>query len=467
MADTNNKLSEYYRPKARQPDPVELVLLTLWEMTSLGEFVQYFRVCKKWDHWGQIILHRLVVLDSSSLASFVDCARLRPERFLSIKSLTVRLKIGLPGFDGQIYARAGWRTKEGLLRKLADIMNHHMHGLQAFSFQIEDEPIGYISIDGISAEPRIAADAVICLLLGVPLACKSLEIDTGGFEFYIEDDHLCPYIQRLMTTLCHLRLRVGRICPDFISAPAHESCEQCPDDRRKPVAPNLKSLTVSMELSDAVVGGSTRCSLAQPMNPSYRIFDDDPTDRLQSEITKTLRIGHYNKNCFPKAQTIDVFGPVRMDVPPYHHLRHTDIVNIQTHILTSTSLSAYVEGEWERGIKRCIRTKDQSDIIGTKWKTRENLEGTWLTTTKGARLPKGAKYDGYFLGGTRITFRWEPITEDTLKEYIKRNTQGFDSPLDPVQSDLLRVNPSDNVSQTYRTLRSVPASQFPYSYPMV
>lgn len=466
MAETRNQISEYYRPKPRQADPVELVLLAVWDMVPPGDFVRCLRVCKKWKYWGQIILHKLVVLDNSSLASFIDCARLRPERFCGIKSLTVQLKIGLPGFDGQIYARAGWRTKEDLLRRLGNIMNQYMYGLQALSFRIEDEPIGYISLDGIIAEPRIAADAVISLLRGVPSACKSLEIDTAGFEYYIGDDHLCPHIEKLMTTLCHLRLRLGRICPDFINAPPYDSSDQCPDHLHTPVAPNMRSLIVNMELSDVVVGGSTRCSLTQPISSAYRISDDDPTDRLQSELTQALRAGH-QKNCFPNAQMIGVFGPVQMNVPPYHHIRHTDIVNIRTHILTSTNLSAFVEGSWTSGGKRCIKTKHRLDLIGSKTETREDLEGAWVTTTKGVRLPKAAESDKYFLGGTPLTVYWKSIKQDTLKEYIKRNTRGFIPPLHPVQSELLRVNLSDNVSQSYRTLRKVPRSLFPDPYPII
>ncbi|KAK2756425.1 hypothetical protein FQN54_005317 [Arachnomyces sp. PD_36] len=469
-ANASTAMSSYNQSAPRKPGVPECLLLDLWEIATPREFVRCLGVCKDWNHWGQVILHKVVILNNRNLARFIDCAQHRPERFSSVKSLTVRLGIR-DSYLHESIVGAGRRTKEQLLRSLADIMNQHMSGLQAFSLKIEDEPIGPTEFGDITVEPRIGAESLISLLRVIPVSCTSLEFDTAGYEAYMDDDHFCPHIASLMSTLRHLRLRLGRICPEFINAPPYDICGDCPEHRQTSAAPNLRSLVVNMELSELVVGGTTRCSLGQPVDSSFRLSEDDPTDRLQSEITLSLKAAKYEKSCFPSADTIGVFGPTRMDVAPYHHIRHTDIMKIQTHILTSTTLGALVGGGiWKRGAKRCIRTAQKEDIIGTKTTSREELEGAWLTTTKGGRLPKAAASNEYFLGGTPLTVLWQTLPRESLRDYIRRNTRDTRGPATtphPVQAELLRLKGSDNIAQTYRTLRPIRQSEFPHPYPMV
>ena len=475
MASTGDMamLLQHHRQKLPESNVVEHILLALRHITTNSEFLPALQVNKEWNFQGQAILHGAIVLTNTRFARFVDSVQVRPGRFNAIKSLTVRLRLGMPGSVGHSVMRAGGRSTEQLLVGLAGIIDSNMHELQAFSLYIEDEPIGDSELDGIISEPRIRAEALISLLKALPTSCTSLEFDTAGFEVYRGDDHICPWIAKLIPRLCHLRLRLGRLCPAFIGAPRYESCEECPDSQKQPTAPHLKTLTVNMELSKVVIENSTRCSFTQPV-PGNRPEDDDSTERLQTEITQELRTCLTRKYCFPVVQKLEVFGPVAMDVPPYNHLRQADILASRTHILISMPLCGFEGGEWKAAVRRCIRTKDGGEIIDTWTTARERLEAAWLTTYQGVRLPCAAKTKKNFLSGTRLHLAWEYHFSDSLPDYIYRNTRPrlmflfgktHAQALDETQSSLKEIDIADSISRTFPTLRAVSKFQFRSTLP--
>ncbi|KAK2784783.1 hypothetical protein FQN52_008868 [Onygenales sp. PD_12] len=460
------------------------LLLLVRETSSLKEFLSCALVCQNWYREALGLLEAIVVLRNENLDRFLTSARLRgPDSYL-IQSLTLHLEI--PPSGSLATTSSPWPIAR-LLHTLSGVISQAMLSLQFFSLRIDDLPLGLCNTDlggdEIIAEPSFPATVLIALLEALPVTCHSVELDTSGFEVYADGEHLCPEIAKRLRWLHHLRLRVRRLCPKLIDMPAKEACYDCPDEMSLP-CPYLRSLTINMELSKLIQGGVTRCS-PRPRHPHEDKIN--PSD-LQVELSHYLRLGQKTRHCFPVAHTIEICGPIQVQVQPFYCLRNTNILHQKTFMSTYIPLPSYSDGTWKKNTHRAIRCWTGRETVAPWTQAREAYEAAkWRNSSEGARFPPThIPRFRVFLG----LENYAPINldhldfypsstlpnhESSIILYLTQNMKQADADerakrkkvpqLVNIHEEIGRIDKSGLLMQVYHTLWPIPTYVFPDPLP--
>ncbi|ODH43079.1 hypothetical protein ACO22_01082 [Paracoccidioides brasiliensis] len=405
-------------------------------------------------------------------------------------------------FDPLSTAR-GCQGLDCLLRDLSKIIPGNMKMLHTFSLRINHEPLALINpensdvnddtdVDRIRAEPGFSAFVLISLLASLPETCTNLEIDTSGFEVYSSGDHLCPHIAKLLPNLTHLRLRIRQLCSGLINLSSQSSCPQYPGVLQPALCPKLRSLIINMELSSVLQGGMSRCPLPPAPSPSRSTGKEIHTETdLQTDLSLQLLVCLKRKNYFPVCERMEINNPIYLGVPPWHHIRQTDIKNCKTNISSFIPLPSYIEGVWKRGTHRCFppalgtaraKTGAADSIIISPWSshTREHTDNAWLSTSEGASFPNTTDHHMLSVFDANDYHMLRVDDEDrkkypyhcSLAAYTKemtsrwRNETRRTAESHPIYRELCEVDVSDLMAQTYHTLRLIPCERFTFPEPL-
>jgi hypothetical protein len=343
---------------------------------------------------------------------------------------------------------------ERLLMRLANLMRYQMRTLKTFSFRLEERRLQGINAipDTIMVRPAMLATPIMALLNCLPDSCVDLELDTSLFERYQEQQmHFCPFIAALVPRLCHLRLRIGHICCNFIGL--NPNLERGPDCNSGPIAPHLRSLVINLESPTWMPTDAMTC----PCSPT----GFGGIAKLHIALGIFLFECQHSEGFFPMMEKLEVYAGMQTSYRSQLRvaLRQSDIMRIITRVHTyyfvpSNELNPARPMSW-----RALRTYDHRDIIGPFGQSREILEHAWASTTLGCRFPITSDRKRPSVPVSQLLslrLKWEPLPCDrTLKTY-KRRQKRVRRPEDREwqsadKLDLLNIN-----CVTFRTLREIP-----------
>ncbi|TPX23958.1 hypothetical protein DIZ76_013301 [Coccidioides immitis] len=131
-----------------------------------------------------------------------------------------------------------------ILAKLAEIIARDVKDLASFSLHIDTREVTaeFYSYEYADIDAAFSYHALVRLLDAIPPTCTNLELDTGGIEMYQDGGHLCGHIARVMPHLRHVRLRLGRLCSNFI-----DIFDAGNLTLGLPACPNLRCLVINSE----------------------------------------------------------------------------------------------------------------------------------------------------------------------------------------------------------------------------
>ncbi|EAW25684.1 uncharacterized protein NFIA_045030 [Aspergillus fischeri NRRL 181] len=160
------------------------------------------------------ILYHDIALKNSNLEHF--CLQFPESEGGLVRTLTVALKYPIENPDGRWHKDAYWGTRKTrrmkrCLRALSGLIRC-MTNLTTFSFAIRHNVF-----DGTTSL-QFPRGILTCMLLDLPQTCINLEIAVCGPEEQNNrsPDEFCKTLGQILPRLRHLRLQVGRLCPEFL-----------------------------------------------------------------------------------------------------------------------------------------------------------------------------------------------------------------------------------------------------------
>lgn len=344
-----------------EPDITRRILIRLRESTTASAFLPCIRVSRTWYEIGSTIFEAAIVVNEATIGKFLLPIRRRP---LRVRSFTLRLSTSYPEF----YSVSGLQRTPSIdarLRELSHTIGRDMKSLHTFSFMIEHSGHPHQHQQNGHSKPYLSSKSLAEVLEALPSTCRNLEIDTGGIEYYYPNSHLCSILLRFSGNAEHIRLRLGRLCRNFISP------NTLPTSTSSPVAPRLKTLVINM-------GREDRGEL--------------PSDCSSSSSWK--RLPAFLGDCFghpfyfPQIEEIKVFST---DMQPAHGQREIFCHDIIRSSSENRHLKFILEQDIDQGNKRplrCLHNQDQVFIVAHDTASRDHYEEAWVTVASGARLPE-------------------------------------------------------------------------------
>lgn len=167
------------------------------------------------------------------------------------------------------------RRMKRCLRALSGLI-HCMSNLTTFSFEIRHDA------SGGTTNLQFPRDTLTKMLLALPQTCINLEITICGPEEQNNrrPDNFCQTLGQILPRLRHLRLQVGRLCPEFLGRGVVKKDDAdgsiCIEEFKPFYTPNLKSMVIDCH-----------CSL----NSYYIDIPSDQTELCESYCAKGSREG--------------------------------------------------------------------------------------------------------------------------------------------------------------------------------
>lgn len=376
--------------------------------------------CKRWNSIGHLIAWTALKITSNSLENFVASTILNRERYRRCKHLTVRLHAPFPPlcdcgadwFDEDIIVGQNHPHRQDdhhddtthieiqkLLKLLALIIEQKVTSLGTFSFAIDNEPqSGYWCGH---KEPSVSIIAFDNLLRSVPPTCVNLELDTGGTDFSCvqRNEHLlCAQVRRLLPQRHNLRLRAAHICPGCV--PSHSLTDQVTG--LGPCAPlkSLASCTINLityprEIRAAFCGGYTGPGKMSPATDH----------RVAIEVAKVFR-NAVQAGSLPAVRSLGIFDSTPMTGTRYYDpfddtvdvdicrfgdidsVLHFDVLRNRTTSFPFDAFDENVDYENLRMRDFPCNILNRRYLVGSLANFEDVLEGTWIISSDGLRLPK-------------------------------------------------------------------------------
>ncbi|EEQ28995.1 hypothetical protein McanMca71_000950 [Microsporum canis] len=267
------------------------LFIIIRESGTAADLRMCLSVSKKWHNIAFELIYCILTVTEADIEYFLATAVKNPRRSLPIKSLTVLTKAIWPDTACPTGMLPQAISKQ--LRQLAKVIEIHIPMLESFSFHVDNSALQCPHPSWTSSDemwPAFDAIGLALLLEKLPQTCRNVEIDTCGLEV-VGNIHLCDSIARLIPNLVHLRLRLHSICPDFIPSAAQKT------RRKKPIAPDLRSLIINFDIDTHDSTSTTRC----PGDIATRI-----------DVKQSLR-RLLNDKDFPKIQRVEIYE--RVDDP--------------------------------------------------------------------------------------------------------------------------------------------------------
>ena len=425
-------------------------------------------VCKQWLAVGEPIVWASVYLTHATLKTFTNLAVHLRNPMSHIKSLTLNLHTLWPAQSEILLARsdpqtwpemanpgtaAQWRD----LDRLALLIQQRMTGLTSFSLQIARLPEGGRTADqhNSPAGAWMRSATLKRLLESLPTSCTALELDTRGrddapvcgYRGELPSFHLCPVIRSLLPRLKHLRLRLGRLCPELFTLEANSI------NVERIEATSLRSLSINLNLLPDAMGvvqcpppelpihlDEMKAEGADSSEPDESDMDESSEEDEESEEDEIedenddVVAGHddqgrarvsvfgtlhdelraaFQANCYPKIATLQLLQLESTQLRQHDHFRLLDIIKDEVHILPFRLIAQDSKNVTKNTFLARSMADEQS--IGGMVSLEDWVEGeTWVTALSGARLP------AMLAAGQRRRSEMYPARCELTDEYSSR-----------------------------------------------
>ncbi|GIJ92624.1 hypothetical protein Asppvi_001902 [Aspergillus pseudoviridinutans] len=197
------------------PEEIFIEVLTSLKLTSgPSALIPCLLCCKKWHQSTIPLLYRDIILKNSNLEHLFS--QFPESQGGLVRTLTVALTYPIENPDGrwQRDAYLGTRKTRRMKRCLRALSGflRCMSNLTTFSFAIRHD-----MVDG-TTNLQFPRDTLTDMLLALPQTCVNIEIVVCGPEERNNrsPDDFCKTLIQILPRLKHLRLQVGRLCPDFL-----------------------------------------------------------------------------------------------------------------------------------------------------------------------------------------------------------------------------------------------------------
>lgn len=354
-------------PISKLPAEILSQILTLVRNDSKsGEFLFCLQCCRYWKDLALPTLYRDVVLHKATIGLFI--AALTHHKAAFVRSLTLEILSvpDLPFTRHTEHASKLWLDIQNLAPHIRNLTS-----LATFSVTVtcsEDYTGPY--------NAAIRRMDIKGLFQAIPASCRSIELDTEGYDRYIATSggHICATLQELLPQLHHLRLRAQRLCP-AIFGDHRLRCEttDLPHSDISLQAPHLQTMLVSTIVLPKIEGADL----------CYAYVDARRLNAHNAMITSARRL--FRSGALPAIQMFSFIDNVepqdRMTFGNQATFTKNDIISNEEYVQLVEPLHP------ER--IRCRPTpRNAAVVFGSLEAIGDIAEGVpWLETSNGSRFP--------------------------------------------------------------------------------